>query len=84
MIGGRSIDLVKWAGLLLSEKEQDKLWGKTDPVQLIASLPSADIEREEFDSDWPGQSDVFFSVFASEGEEVLRQELTAAILEILA
>ena len=82
-IDGVDVDLVKWAGVILTDDEYDKLWGDINEVDLIERCESAIIEPDQEDHDaMPGMSDSYFSVYARD-EALMKEELWEQIKRIV-
>lgn len=79
---GPSVDIPSWAGLSLTEDEDEALWDRIDHVHLLRSLEAAWLDEDAFESGSPGQSDTYY-VLRSDDSEACKAELRAKILELL-
>ena len=78
---GLDIDLIDYCGLPeLSDTEHDKLWGKTNPLDLLESCQWAffDWQDEDEIENVPLYTDRYFTVTTTD-EEKLKQELRETI-----
>lgn len=83
-VDGVDVDLVKWAGVILTDDEYDRLWGDINEVDLIERCESVIIELDqEVDDAMPGMSGSNFSVYATD-EASMKEELWEQIRRILA
>jgi hypothetical protein len=78
LVDGPNIDLIKTAGLNLSDRDWDQLWGNINPRDLL--LECACIEETDVDEsdNFPGQSDAFYRYEATSLEK-LKSELKESI-----
>jgi hypothetical protein len=74
--------LVSWAGLELSDREHDALWGTINETELIERTGSGYIDVEKEVDGGPGLSDVYYAVTALD-EAKFRKELRDEILMIV-
>ena len=78
LIEGPDLDLLEFSGLELSEDDEERLWGDTNPRDLLMECPSVEeVELEEID-DQPGLSDSEYE-YVVRDEEKFRKELRAVI-----
>jgi hypothetical protein len=78
MMDGPDVDVVAWAGVQLTEEEEDRLWSEHSVTDLLEECGGVYVATEE-GPDVPLYSDTFFTVFAPSAES-LREELAAVIL----
>jgi len=82
-MNGLGIDLVKWAGMTLSDEQNNKLWGNINETDLLEICDNVVIDVEEYDEeddDTPTMSNTYYTVY-SEDVEALKIELRQVIEE---
>jgi hypothetical protein len=80
-MNGLGIDLVKWAGLTLSDQQHDKLWGDINETDLLELCSNVTIDVDEYDEEndnIPTMSDTYYTVYADD-VEALKLELKQVI-----
>jgi hypothetical protein len=80
-MNGLDIDLVKWAGLSLSDEQHDKLWGNINETDLLGHCRHANIDVDEYDEDdddSPTMSNTYYTVYSND-VDALKLELKQLI-----
>jgi hypothetical protein len=80
-MNGLDIDLVKWAGLSLSDEQHDKLWGDINETDLLGHCRHAHIDVDEYDEDdddSPTMSNTYYTVYSND-VDALKLELKQVI-----
>jgi len=80
-MNGLGTDLVKWAGLSLSDEQHDKLWGEINETDLLELCDNVIVDVDEYDGDSddiPTMSNTYYTVY-SDDVEALKLELKQVI-----
>jgi hypothetical protein len=82
LLDGPDVNIASWAGLSLTDEENEALWDECDPVRLLRSLEAGWLDEEELEGEGPGQSDIHYVLHAND-VEACKTELRVRILQIL-